>query len=119
MELVTKVGEKIFVKRKYAMCYEKYYTIGETSRSWIITKLDWVKDNPEKYRDRATKLPKVDFRDGNYVLGTERDAKVAAWASKHRYGIGRMVDKVTDPAVIIAVAKSVGYDAALSELEAL
>jgi hypothetical protein len=101
-----KVGEVIYVRNEYQVTYAGYEVVGETSRSWLVLPVGaagWQKTALDRY---ARKLPKSGK---GYIFGTQADQALAQWASKNRYNIGSFLQGTADAAVILAVAKLIGY----------
>lgn len=102
--------------------YQTYLVVGETSRSWLLATKgsEWMvesyRKDPDHYGKQLTKLAKKGQRpnfvghegDDLWALGTAEDVKLNRWATEHRYKVKEKLDW-TDDAIILAIAKLVGY----------
>ena len=80
--------------------FEPYVIVGETARSWI-TGAGW----------NETKWPK---KGGDY-LTTPEELALAIWHFDNDYKLKEFVRRINDPAVLLQVAKLVGYSPLLAQ----
>ena len=106
-----KIGDTIWVRRHDVRIYitgshsnqargkdhfEPYVIVGETSRSWI-TGTGW----------NETRWPK---KGGDY-LTTPEELALAIWQFDNSYKLKSAVERITDPALLLQIAKLIGYPA--------
>lgn len=104
-----KVGDVVWVKKTDNFWFAEVKIVAETTRSWV-----WVTHSltatyvaePWYVEQYGKKLPK---NLKGYIVADAGAAKLHNWAISERYNIGDAVRRSTDPAILLAVSKLVGF----------
>jgi hypothetical protein len=113
--IFVKIGDYVWVEaQRYNDGFEKYYVVGETSRSWLINEnRNAGADHWGRVKLSKTLPSRVRVgHQGNWhtVLYSDVALREYEWTKKHRYHVGRVVEGITDYTTLKVIAEIAGYD---------